>query len=140
MQRVVVLLWLLVAWTAIVWVGRIRNLIGDDTLANWDRAWGIVVALLFLVLAAVTATLPLGLWHRRPLGSTRLVAIFCLWTIAFWGIRGVGLLLADHEAGFKVVHTVLAGVSIGLAVLLQRADRAVAAGAVDSGKADPEAY
>ncbi|MBT5207598.1 MAG: hypothetical protein P8K65_07115 [Acidimicrobiales bacterium] len=140
MQRVVVLLWLLVAWTAIVWVGRIRNLIGDDTLVNWDRAWGIVVALLFLVLAAVTATLPLGLWHRRPLGSTRLVAIFCLWTIAFWGIRGVGLLLADHEAGFKVVHTVLAGVSIGLAVLLQRADRAVAAGAVDSGKADPEAY
>ncbi len=140
MQRVVVLLWLLVAWTAIVWVGRIRNLIGDDTLVNWDRAWGIVVALLFLVLAAVTATLPLGLWHRRPLGSTRLVAIFCLWTIAFWGIRGVGLLLGDHEAGFKVVHTVLAGVSIGLAVLLQRADRAVAAGAVDSGKADPEAY
>ena len=129
MQRVVVLLWLLVAWTAIVWVGRIRNLIGDDTLVNWDRAWGIVVALLFLVLAAVTATLPLGLWHRRPLGSTRLVAIFCLC-----------LLLADHEAGFKVVHTVLAGVSIGLAVLLQRADRAVAAGAVDSGKADPEAY
>ena len=140
MQRVVVLLWLLVVWSAIVWVGRIRNLIGDDTLVNWDRAWGIVVALLFLVLAAVTATLPLGLWHRRPLGSTRLVAIFCLWTIAFWGIRGVGLLLADHEAGFKVVHTVLAGVSIGLAVLLQRADRAVAAGAVDSGKADPEAY
>ncbi|MBT4677368.1 MAG: hypothetical protein HOB67_05915 [Acidimicrobiaceae bacterium] len=140
MQRAVRLLWLLVAWTAIVWVGRIRNLIGDDTLVNWDRAWGIVVALLFLVLAAVTATLPLGLWHRRPLGSTRLVAIFCLWTIAFWGIRGVGLLLADHEAGFKVVHTVLAGVSIGLAVLLQRADRAVAAGAVDSGKADPEAY
>jgi hypothetical protein len=99
-----------------------------------------VVALLFLVLAAVTATLPLGLWHRRPLGSTRLVAIFCLWTIAFWSIRGVGLLLGDHEAGFKVVHTVLAGVSIGLAVLLQRADRAVAAGAVDSGEADPEAY
>jgi hypothetical protein len=139
-QRVVVLLWLLVVWTAIVWVGRIRNLIGDDTLVNWDRAWGIVVALLFLVLAAVTATLPLGLWHRRPLGSTRLVAIFCLWTIAFWSIRGVGLLLGDHEAGFKVVHTVLAGVSIGLAVLLQRTDRAVAAGAVDSGEADPEAY
>ena len=78
MQRAVRLLWLLVAWTAIVWVGRIRNIVGDDTLADGDRAWGTVVALLFLVLAAVTATLPLGLWHRRPLGSTRLVAIFCL--------------------------------------------------------------
>jgi hypothetical protein len=99
-----------------------------------------VVALLFLVLAAVTATLPLGLWHRRPLGSTRLVAIFCLWTIAFWSVRGAGLLLADHEVGFKVVHTVLAGVSIGLAVLLQRADRAITSGVASSGAADPEAY
>ena len=126
MQRAVRLLWLLVAWTAIVWVGRIRNIVGDDTLADGDRAWGTVVAILFLVLAAVTATLPLGLWHRRPLGSTRLVAIFCLWTIAFWSVRGAGLLLGDHEAGFKVVHTVLAGVSIALAVLLQRTDRRLA--------------
>ena len=140
MQRAVRLLWLLVAWTAIVWVGRIRNTVGDDTLADGDRAWGTVVAILFLVLAAVTATLPLGLWHRRPLGSTRLVAIFCLWTIAFWGVRGAGLLLADHEVGFKVVHTVLAGVSIGLAVLLQRADRAITAGVANSGAVDPEAH
>jgi hypothetical protein len=35
---------------------------------------------------------------------------------------------------------VLAGVSIGLAVLLQRADRAITAGVADSGAADPEAY
>ena len=140
MQRAVRLLWLLVAWTAIVWVGRIRNIVGDDTLADGDRAWGTVVAILFLVLAAVTATLPLGLWHRRPLGSTRLVAIFCLWTIAFWGVRGAGLLLADHEVGFKVVHTVLAGVSISLAVLLQRADRAITAGVANSGTVDPEAH
>ena len=53
MQRAVRLLWLLVAWTAIVWVGRIRNIVGDDTLADGDRAWGTVVALLFLMLAAV---------------------------------------------------------------------------------------
>tara|TARA_Y100001001_G_scaffold1871_1_gene1971 strand:+ start:326 stop:769 length:444 start_codon:yes stop_codon:yes gene_type:complete len=139
-QRAVRLLWLLVAWTAIVWVGRIRNIVGDDTLADGDRAWGTVVAILFLMLAAVAATLPLGLWHRRPLGSTRLVAIFCLWTIAFWGVRGAGLLLADHEVGFKVVHTVLAGVSIGLAVLLQRADRAITAGVANSGTVDPEAH
>ena len=140
MQRAVRLLWLLVAWTAIVWVGRIRNIVGDDTLADGDRAWGTVVAILFLVLAAVTATLPLGLWHRRPLGSTRLVAIFCLWTIAFWSVRGAGMLFADHEVGFKVVHTVLAGVSIGLAVLLQRADRAITAGVANSGTVDPEAH
>lgn len=126
MQRTVRLLWLLVGWTAIVWVGRIRNLVGDADITGGARAWRIVVAVLFLGLAAVTATVPLGLWHRRPLGSTRLVSIFCLWTIAFWSVRGAGLLLGDHEAGFKVVHTVLAGVSIALAVLLQRADRRLA--------------
>ena len=126
MQRTVRLLWLLVGWTAIVWVGRIRNLVGDADIAGGARAWRIVVAVLFLGLAAVVATVPLGLWHRRPLGSTRLVAIFYLWTIAFWSVRGAGLLLGDHEAGFKVVHTVLAGASIALAVLLQRADRRLA--------------
>jgi len=139
-QRAVRLLWLLIAWTAIVWVGRIRNLVGNDTLTDGGRGWGLVVAVLFLVLAAVAATLPLGLWHRRPLGSTRLVAIFCLWTIAFWSVRGAGLLLADHAVGFKFVHTVLAGVSIGLAVLLQRADRAIATGVGDLPAVDPEAH
>ena len=106
-----------------VWVGRLRNMLGDDGLTAGARAWGILVAGVFLVSAALVATLPLGLWHRRPLGSTRLVSVFCLWTIVFWAVRGGGLLFADHEAGFKAVHTMLALVSIGLAVLLQRADR-----------------
>ena len=129
MQRTVRLLWLLVGWTAVVWVGRLRNVLGEDGLTAGARAWRILIAVVFLVAAALVATLPLGLWHRRPLGSTRLVSVFCLWTIVFWAVRGGGLLFAEHEAGFKVAHTMLALVSIGLAVLLQRADRAVGHGA-----------
>jgi len=113
----------------VVWAGRLRNVLGEDELTAGARAWQILVAVVFLVAAALVATLPLGLWHRRPLGSTRLVSVFCLWTIVFWAVRGGGLLFAEHEAGFKVVHTMLALVSIGLAVLLQRADRAVGHGA-----------
>ena len=56
-------------------------------------------------------------------GVTRLVAVFCLWTTAFWGVRGFGMLFGDHDAGFKLVHTALALVSIALALRLHRLDR-----------------
>ena len=41
-------------------------------------------------------------------------------------VRGGGLLFGDHDVGFKVVHTVLALASIGLAGALHRVDREVA--------------
>ena len=44
-----------------------------------------------------------------------------------WVVRDAGILLADHEAAFKVVHTVLAVVSIALAALAWREARRAAA-------------
>ena len=126
-----------------VWVGRIRNVVGDDELTAGVRIWRLVVAVAFLVLAALLATLPLGLWHRRPLGSTRLVAVFCLWTIVFWTVRGGGMLFGDHDVGFKVVHTILALASIALAGALHRVDRevarTVAGGSAGEGASAPSA-
>ncbi len=127
MRALVRLLWVAVAWTAVVWVGRIRNVFGDDNLSGGARFWRIAVSIVFLVLAAMLATVALGRWHRRPLGSTRMVAVFCLWTIVFWTVRGGGLLFAEHDAEFKLVHTALAVVSIGLAGLLYRVDQRVTA-------------
>ena len=125
-QRVTRLLAVLIAWTIVVWVGRVRNILADDSLTSVDRSWRLVVAGIFLGFAGISIAVMAGWLKQHPVGSTRLVAIFCLWTIAFWSVRGAGLLLGDHEAGFKVVHTVLAGVSIALAVLLQRTDRRLA--------------
>ena len=143
MRGLVRLLWLTVAWTAVVWVGRIRNVVGDDELTAGARTWRLIVAVAFLVLAALLATLPLGLWHRRPLGSTRLVAGFCLWTIVFWTVRGGGMLFGDHDVGFKVVHTILALASIVLAGALHRVDRevarTVAGGSAGEGSSTPSA-
>ena len=143
MRGLVRLLWLTVAWTAVVWVGRIRNVVGDDELTAGVRAWRLIVAIAFLVLAGLLATLPLGLWHRRPLGSTRLVAVFCLWTIVFWTVRGGGMLFGDHDVGFKVVHTILALASIALAGALHRVDRevarTVAGGSAGEGSSAPSA-
>jgi len=143
MRGLVRLLWLTVAWTAVVWVGRIRNVVGDDELTAGARTWRLIVAVAFLVLAALLATLPLGLWHRRPLGSTRLVAGFCLWTIVFWTVRGGGMLFGDHDVGFKAVHTILALASIVLAGALHRVDRevarTVASGSAGEGSSTPSA-
>jgi hypothetical protein len=111
----------LVAWTVLVWTGRIRNVIGDGDLSPAGRISGLAVAAVFLGLAGLSVSVLLG--GRGGVGTTRFVAVFCLWTITFWAVRGTGMLFADHDLGFKAVHSVLALVSIGLAVPLHRLDR-----------------
>jgi hypothetical protein len=86
-----------IGWTVFVWAGRIRN------------GGSIVLAAAFLVLAA------LATWRRRPW-----LAVLVGWTVAVWAVRTPMILAADHPAGFKVVHTVLAAASIGLAAVAQR--------------------
>ncbi|MEY2453076.1 MAG: hypothetical protein QOD92_2650 [Acidimicrobiaceae bacterium] len=85
------------AWTAFVWAGRIRN------------GGSVLLAVSFLALAAV------ALWQRG-----RWITALVVWTIAVWAIRTPQILVADHPVAFKIVHTVLALVSIALAALVQR--------------------
>ncbi|MBC8194824.1 MAG: hypothetical protein ISR43_08260 [Acidimicrobiia bacterium] len=121
MRKVRGLLWVLVAWTAFVWIGRVRNLIGDDGLTSSGRIWRIFLAAVFLGFAALSVSTLGGRW--RSIGSTRLIAVFCIWTITFWVVRGTGILFADHDAAFKAVHSILALVSIAIAVPLYRLDQ-----------------
>ena len=86
-----------VGWTVFVWAGRIRN--GGSTL----------LAVSFLALAA------LAVWR-----SGRWITALVVWTVGVWVVRTPLILVHDHSAGFKVVHTVLAAVSIGLALSAQR--------------------
>ena len=85
------------AWTVFVWAGRIRN------------GGSVLLAASFLVLAAI------ALWRRG-----RWITALAGWTIAVWAVRTPYILVHDHPVGFKVVHTVLAAVSIALAVSAQR--------------------
>jgi hypothetical protein len=66
----------------------------------------------------------------------RMAPVLAVATIAVWGVRLPFVLAHDHPAGFKVVHTVLAAISVGLAVLVLRAARssrqAVGRGALSS--------
>ena len=100
------------AWSLLIWSGRLRNLaVNDDlTLGRGALAVSFVVGGLVVAIAAL----------RRAAWLTPAVSALAAWTIVVWVIRGTAILLADHEGGFKVVHTVLALVSIGLAALAIR--------------------
>jgi hypothetical protein len=110
----------LALWSLFVWGTRIRNVVG---------AGGGAVSL--LVPGGLTALAVASLVDRR-----RMAPVLAAATIAVWGVRLPFVLAHDHPAGFKVVHTVLAAISVGLAVLVLRAARssrqAVGRGALSS--------
>lgn len=92
-------------WTLLIWTTRVRNIVDGD--------WSAVDLLLPLGLTVLAV---LALVKRRP-GLPLLAAV----TVAVWAVRLPLVLVHDHPAGFKVVHSVLAVASIGLAVLSWRA-------------------
>ena len=103
--------WFLVVWTFLVWTSRVRNIMADDGLSSTGRAIRVAIAVSFVTLAVGTTV---GLVRRRL--DRRWLTALVGWTILVWTVRGVGILLDDWNVGFKVVHTVLAIISIGLAV------------------------
>ncbi|MCP3990332.1 MAG: hypothetical protein GY724_14740 [Actinomycetia bacterium] len=112
----------LVAWTLFVWVGRVRNIIDDETLTGWSRTWRLGFAISFVTLAMAVG----GLAIRQLSANTsvprsgRLVTALAIYSIVVWFIRGTDIVLGHHSAGFKMVHAVLAVVSIGLGALALR--------------------
>jgi hypothetical protein len=99
-----VVAWALVVWTLFVWGTRIVNILTDG-----GGAGALVVAL------ALTA---LGLAAAASLAGVRLpwaVPALAVTTIAVWVVRVPLVLAHHHQAGFVVVHLVLAAVSVALA-------------------------
>ena len=107
----------LVGWTFLVWTTRIANIWGDEGLDTGGKVGRTALALSFTVLAIWVVV---AVW--RASGRTTRVAVAALagWTAGVWVLRGTGIVLGDHDVGFKVVHAVLAVVSIGLAALAWR--------------------
>jgi len=117
------------AWTGFVWIGRVRNALGDDTLDGADR-WGpLLLACSFLLPAAVLAVWTVADWRSgatagRRSASSRLLLVLVAWTTVVWVVRAADIALGgDHEVAFVAVHVVLAAVSIGLGLLALRSDR-----------------
>jgi len=123
MVRLARLVCVLVAITVVVWVVRVVNVFGDDSLSGSARLWRLLVAGCFLAFAGLAVAVLSGRWAGHRLGSTRLVAMFCLWTMVFWAVRSIGILLGDYDTEFTLVHVLLAVVSVGVAFPVYRLDR-----------------
>lgn len=110
--------WVLVVWTVAVWVSRVRNVLANDDLTSGGRALRVVVVIIFvsLALGAVVSRLR----QRWP----HMLTVFLMWTIGYWLVRGIGILVdGGYSLGFKAVHTVLMVVSLSLSVLTARQER-----------------
>lgn len=93
----------------------------DDTVAE-KLVWSTPITLFVLAALAVGLLLLRGVDRRSAL-FVRLVQAFAGGTIAYWAIRAPMILLADHPGPFKVVHAVLAAVSVLSAALALRSVR-----------------
>ena len=123
MVRLARLVCVLVAVTVVVWAVRVVNVFDDDSLSGSARLWRLLIAGCFLSFAGLAVAVVSGRWAGHRLGSTRLVAMFCLWTMVFWAVRSIGILLGDYDTEFTLVHVLLALVSVGVAFPVYRLDR-----------------
>lgn len=109
--------WLpIVVWTGFVWLSRIRNVWLDDDLSTAGQVLRTGYSVVFLGFAAAS-TIVLRRARHRALATreSRLLGLFLVWTVGFWLIRGIGIIVDDHDLGFTMIHTVLMVISLGLA-------------------------
>ena len=94
-----------VAWTLFVWATRIRNIWTDDTLTTSGQLGRTALVLAFVVPAVAVAV---GLLRRTgAVWLTWVIRAFAAWTVGFWVVRLVGIVLHGHSAAFVAVHAVL---------------------------------
>jgi hypothetical protein len=111
----------LLVWTALVWLSRIRNILGNEDLDGGQKLVRLLIVAVFLGLAAMVV----ASW-RRPARALWVKALSA-WTIGLWTVQMVGILFDDHGVGFVLIHAALAAVSITLAGLAWRSQRRAAA-------------
>jgi uncharacterized membrane protein len=117
-QRVV--LSAFVVWSVFVWGNRISNTLRSDE-STASKTFSTVLSIVLLVLAAAVLVVTVRAWRgvvRDSGGKVLLAAGFV--TVVVWLVRIPQIALADHDAGFVIVHALLGVVSIALAVPVAR--------------------
>ena len=120
MNRLISSLWIFAGSTLLVWIIRVYNLFEDNEISNGERVWSLLVSTVFLLAAIAVIKILVGSWRDRNIKKSRLITAFCIWTVTFWIVRSVGILIAAHGAGFKIVHACLAIDFILLALIVNR--------------------
>lgn len=105
-------------WTNRIWLAWTNP---DDTVGE-KLVWSTPITLFVIAAAILGVALLRGVDRAAP-AFVRGVQVFAAGTVVYWGVRAPMILLADHEVGFKVVHAVLAAVSVTAAVAAWRSVR-----------------
>jgi hypothetical protein len=111
------------AWSGYVWVTRISNAWGPSSTESTSAKVVSTVSAGLLLVGVVAALAILVRARTRAFAATEVLVlrVFVGLTIAVWAVRVPQILLdGEHNAAFKVVHTALAVISVGLGVLTWR--------------------
>lgn len=100
----------LAAWTLLTWTTRVPLLWGDDGLTAGEKLVATAPVVVFVALGGAVVA---GLVVRRAWAAPVALGL-AAWSLAFWAVRVPQIALADHPAGFVVVHVVLGTVAAGL--------------------------
>ncbi len=94
-----------------MWTTRIRNVLGDDEASTTSTMTGLVMSVMLIGLAAAVTV---GVLTHRSWMRQALMALGAV-TVGVWLVRATDIVVSDHGAAFKIVHVVLALISIALA-------------------------
>lgn len=116
-------MWAAVAWTAFVWIGRIRNALADTTISTGALRAALTMSAVSLLLAAAVAGWAVALRSgpeapeapEAPAGLRTLVAVTLVWNVLLWLVRIADIAFSGrYDAPFIAVHTTLGIASVGL--------------------------
>lgn len=126
-----------ILWTGYVWTTRILNAWTSSEETVTAKVISTVVATALLLGTVALAGILVRARHRALLGSeVRVARGMAVATVVVWAVRVPQILLdGDHGVPFKVVHVLLAGLSLVLAALTWRVANREAGLADDSGGA-----
>ena len=111
------------AWSAYVWVTRISNAWAATSEETTSAKVISTVSAGVLLVGVVAAIAILVRARTRAFAAAEVLVlrVFVGLTVVVWAVRVPQILLdAEHNAAFKVVHTALAVISVGLGVLTWR--------------------
>jgi hypothetical protein len=104
------------AWNAVIWLARIRNIVADESLGTGGRALWLVPAVVF----GFGGLLAVAAWWRGGVALARPLTAVVAAVVLYWPVRTVLILLDGRSMAFRLVHVVLAAVSVSLAVAVWR--------------------
>lgn len=123
-----------VAWTLVIWIGRLRNIWDDQDLDTAGQVGRSLLALSFVVGAVLVAV---GAARLSPATAVKVMGAVGAWTAGVWAVRSAAILAGEWSLGFKVVHSVLAVVSVCLAAAAFRESRERASEPSRTGPTEP---